>query len=686
MTATGELAAVSSAERPITESPLEDRSDHPDAGSRSPGSHGWKTLVLGAGAYLLLSVFVWSSAWHHPTSTTTCGCGDTSLFTWFLEWSAYAISHGLNPFYSTAMHVPVGVNLLANTSVVAIGILLAPVTWLFGPIATLNVALTLAPALSALSMFVLLRRWVAWTPAAFVGGLLYGFSPFVLFSLGDAHLMLGMLVIPPLIIACLDELLFRRRRRPVPTGIVLGLLIAVQFFIGTEVLVITVGMGLIGMVIIVGYAAWRRPSGLRLHARHAIMGLAAGSAVAFVVLAGPAAYALVGPAHFGSQVWPGVYGRLARRQRSSPSLFFFQLSTWNGMVTTAHNRALGGYQGPSLSYQYFGTWMVVVVLGGVAAWRHDRRLWLFGAIAVISAVLSLGTRPDIWLPWQALQHLPLLENVVPYRLVLVTYLAVAVMLGLIVDHVYVSVNRRRDAAMLPGAEGKSLWSRLPSWTGAGVAGVVAVIALVQPAAYLAQTIPMTTVPVAVPAWFTAVAPHLPRHQVLLIIPAPFTSFDNSMTWQALDKMDFSMVGEGGPGGMLVETGTELMGAQVIARVSSQTPRVKTLTAGDVSEVRQALHDWRVTMVVIPDQAGLPTYDQINSVTLAAALITAATGRVPLHRADAWVWTGVKHSGAVVNADTARLAECTKAVESRGTRAVRRATACVLSPPGTSHQR
>ena len=115
--------------------------------------------------------------------------------------------------YSTAMHYPGGVNLLANTSVVAIGLLLAPVTWLFGPIATLNVALTLAPALSALSMYVLLRRWVAWAPAAFVGGLLYGFSPFILVTLTDAHLMLGMAVVPPLVVACLDELLFRQRRQ-----------------------------------------------------------------------------------------------------------------------------------------------------------------------------------------------------------------------------------------------------------------------------------------------------------------------------------------------------------------------------------------------------------------------------------------------------------------------------------------
>ena len=68
---------------------------------------------------------------------------------------------------------------------------MAPVTWLFGPVASLNVALTLGPALSALAMFVLLRRWVTWQPAAFVGGLLYGFSPFILVHLTDAHLMLG---------------------------------------------------------------------------------------------------------------------------------------------------------------------------------------------------------------------------------------------------------------------------------------------------------------------------------------------------------------------------------------------------------------------------------------------------------------------------------------------------------------
>jgi hypothetical protein len=155
--------------------------DRPAPGQPARSVHRYRPVLIAGGVYLVLAVLLWWNVWtSHPTSTTTCGCGDSSLFTWFLAWPAYAISHGLNPLYSTAMFHPAGVNLLSNTAEVGFGIVLAPVTWLFGPIATLNVALTLSPALSALAMFVLLRRWVSWSPAAFAGGLLYGFSPFVL--------------------------------------------------------------------------------------------------------------------------------------------------------------------------------------------------------------------------------------------------------------------------------------------------------------------------------------------------------------------------------------------------------------------------------------------------------------------------------------------------------------------------
>ena len=170
-------------------------------------------LMVALVAYLGLAVAVWWGVWStHPTSVTTCGCGDSALFLWFLDWPAVALAHGHNPFFSTAMFHPTGVNLLANTSETAIGLALAPVTWIFGPVATLNVALTLAPALSAWAMYWLVRRWVDWRPAAFAAGLLYGFSPFVLSSLADAHLMNGFLLVPPLVVGVLDELLVRQGR------------------------------------------------------------------------------------------------------------------------------------------------------------------------------------------------------------------------------------------------------------------------------------------------------------------------------------------------------------------------------------------------------------------------------------------------------------------------------------------
>ena len=389
-----------------------------------------------------MSLFVWWGVWStHPTSTTTCGCGDSSLFTWFLAWPAYALAHGLNPLYSTALFHPTGVNLLSNTAVVGIGVVLAPVTWLFGPVATLNVALLLSPALSALAMFVLLRRWTSWAPAAFIGGLLYGFSPFILISLTDAHLMLAMAPIPPLIVACLDEALIRQRRTSVVTGVVLGLLVAAQFFIGSEVLVLTMIIAGIGIALLVLYGLWHRQV-LRRRVRHAAVALVSAAVTAAVLLAYPVWFALAGPAHLAGPIWGPhsaiSYGGTNLRDYALPS------APSSLVLSLAHR--FGGYQAPTLSGQYFGLGLLAVLLIGLVVWRRDRRLWLFAALGLLSVPLSFGLHIHGWTLWRLFVRFPLMDDVIPSRFLLITYLAAAVMLGLIVDHTYAAVNRRSAAA------------------------------------------------------------------------------------------------------------------------------------------------------------------------------------------------------------------------------------------------
>jgi hypothetical protein len=657
-------------------------SDRVPAGDRSSWSVRHRATLVAGGIYLVLAVALWSQVWtSHPASTTTCGCGDSSLFTWLLAWPATALAHGLDPFFTTAMGAPHGVNLLANTSVPAFGVLLAPVTWLFGPIVTLNVALTLAPFLSALAMFVLLRRWVRFPPAAFAGGLLYGFSPFVLVSLADAHLMLGMAFVPPLVAASLDEVMFRQRARPLVAGVVLGLLVTLQFFVGTEVLVMMLVLGALWVLAVVVFAAFAWPDALRRHLRYASVALGTGAVTASALLAYPVWFALAGPGHLSGLVWPGLH--VARAGTSLRDYVVPLPAISTGFFGPAMSRVIGGAQGPVLSSQYLGFGILAVVVGGLVVWRRDRRLWAFGALAAISFVLSLGVRYGSWSPWGLVAHLPLFDNISPSRFALFTELATAAMVALVAEHVYDSVRNWSAARDRSGTRPRSRRALAFLAGSAVVAGAVA-----PPAAYLAASVPITTRPVLVPTWFQTAGHRVGAKQVVLVLPAPFGVTQSAMTWQAVDRMDFAMAGQGGPGGVVERAGAARAGQEEIVGTTFFFGK-RSVTPQGVDAVRKALAAWRVTTIVVPDQPGLPDYERIRSVTEAATLMTAATGVPPRLESDAWVWSGLPKAGASRHPVSPTVARCTAGLPVGGAPAVRTATACALAslaPPRQSAAR
>ena len=124
------------------------------------------------GCYLLAAYALTWRLWADPGARMVSGNpGDVNLLAWFMRYSATAVSHGRLPaLVTTGLNAPQGINLMWNASMLLPGILLAPVTLLAGPWASLNLLLTLGFAGSAASLFWVLRWWGASITAAAVGG------------------------------------------------------------------------------------------------------------------------------------------------------------------------------------------------------------------------------------------------------------------------------------------------------------------------------------------------------------------------------------------------------------------------------------------------------------------------------------------------------------------------------------
>jgi hypothetical protein len=598
----------------------------------------WPSAAVAGVIYLAVALFIWRGVWStHPSSTSICGCGDAARFLWFFDWPAFAIAHGHNVLYSPWLFHPTGINLLNDTSVLALGLILAPVTLAFGPVASMNVALTLTPFLSALAMFVLLRRWVRWEPAAFVGGLVYGFSPFVITELALTQLNIAFLAIPPLVVLLLDELLVRQRHSAYRAGAMLALLLVVQFFVSTEVLVITVLFGVLGVLLVVAFAGLRQPGAIGLKAPHALRGITLAVGVSLVLLAYPLWFLLRGPAHLSGPIWSN--GSVSQYGNTLTS--FWKAGNL-GVLGQAMTR-FGGYQGPALpGLGYLGLGVVVVALAGLCVWRHDRRLLLFGGLGVVAAVLSLGPGHGYWVPWTAVERVPWIGDIVEIRFTVVLSLCASVMVAIVIDRL-----RRRP------------WSHraLAGRWATVVAGVVAVAMLVPTVIVVAPTLPFTTTAVAVPSWFARVGKTLPAGRVVLAYPVPFSGLQSSQAWQALDTMRWAQAGGGGPQGQPSRAGTARPGFEVLVDASLPLGPAPQPTTANLLAVRSALAQWRVTTIVVPDQETLPLYERGRSSAYAVAFFTAAMGRPPAYIDSAWVWSAVSRVGGPVAVTTTAFNAC-----------------------------
>ncbi len=382
---------------------------------------GWACLAYLIGG-LWLTIHLWVEIRSRVLNSFP---PDQYLFEFWLSHSARVFTHGENPFFTTQINYPFGVNVMANTAMFGMTIPLVPVTLLFGPKVSFALMVTLAPALTALGWYLLFsRRVVRSRLAAAVAGAFCGFAPGIV-AQDNVHPNLAMQLPIPLIIW---QLLRMRDKgtRPWQPGLFLGLLVTYQFFINEEILLITA----IGSGLFVATWAWYHRAEARERFRPFVGALGIAAIVALVLLAYPMYFQFAGP-----QSYHG-FGWFAR-------LFGTDLASWTAFPT--HSLASGPDSVRIASNvveetTFFGWPLVIMTVVWVAMlWRRPVvraalvPAVLFGIGSLGSHIHFAGQTKHIPGPWLPLTHVPLLDSMIPSRLPLALLPVLGLLIALVVD-------------------------------------------------------------------------------------------------------------------------------------------------------------------------------------------------------------------------------------------------------------
>jgi hypothetical protein len=492
------------AARPAPEEELEQ--------AEGPGSRlaiSWRD-VLAILSFIAVALFITAPLWLNLDHELRDDPQDQAFFEWMLAHGARVLTDGVYPFFSDRMNYPDGVNMMANTSVLAVSLPMTPITLMFGPHVAFNLFLTLALAATGISWYLVLsRQFVASRLAAWVGALFCTFAPSMISHAGGHPNIVSQFLVPLIIWRTLEL----RTGRTVRNGLILAGLLIWQAFINLEILFMTaVGLGIFCSVMAISRRD-THPGERRAFLRG--IGLAAG--VTLAVLAYPLSVQFFGP-----QSYQGL-PQFVRNFGADLGSF-----TAYAQRSVAGNSATAGRLAQNASEQnaFFG-WGLVILFFGLIAWmRRNVAVVTLGAVALLFAAMSLGPRiylngintgvPGIW---AVLHSVPVLNSAVPTRWAL----AIAPVVGIVLA---LGCQRASDLVKAqPSARGP-----------VRVAMITAVAMALVP---LVPT-PLETAPMApVPQFVTSGAwkQYVDDNHTVVSLPLPDSSYPDPLRWSAYTHQD-----------------------------------------------------------------------------------------------------------------------------------------------------
>jgi hypothetical protein len=320
---------------------------------------------------------------------------DPNFYVWSLRWWPYAISHGLNPLYSSQIGAPVGFSLAWTTTAPALAVIMFPITAAFGPITSLNLTLLLSAPVSAWATFVVARRLTGRFWPALLAGTVYGFSPYEVGHTGVGQANLAVIMLFPLMVYLVLLWWDGKLGRPAFIGL-MAVAMTAEFYVFNEAFAEMTLLGAVGLLI--GFAV-AGPSGRPTVARLARL-VAVAWAIALVLASPYLVYAL-----------------------RHPSAGFIKALPANSL----HLKAL--------IIPESGIPLLLIVLALAVLTWSSRLTRLLVILFVFIVVVALGPHLVVGatelgpLPWARLWSLPLVRSAEPVRLMLFGYLVLAIILA-----------------------------------------------------------------------------------------------------------------------------------------------------------------------------------------------------------------------------------------------------------------
>ena len=374
----------------------------PAAGPGQTAAGGWGPWTRKLAAHpaprqaALLIVFIAAGvAVTWPLATYLAGhlpsTRDTASYVWGFYWVTHQVIHLANPWFTSQMAAPVGVQLGFHTVMPLPGLLMTPVTLLFGPSASYNLIVAITPGLLGYAMYRAARLWLPSATGAIAAGAFFGLSA-MLTQQAWYHLniALGAMFLPMALEASVRLRRIPGRRQAVILGLVMGAAVLTDQESAVLAAMVT-GLTLLPWLVY-------RPSWAKL--RPAALAVVIGT-----VLASPQIIAMV-------QEVVLARGGLA----INPHLLAVSYKQYGiglpGMFSPTPRVAdfgLGSLAQPFLhgrdneGLPVFGTVLTVLALLGLAASWRRRNAWLLAALWAGCATLALGT--SLWIGKH--QYLPL---------------------------------------------------------------------------------------------------------------------------------------------------------------------------------------------------------------------------------------------------------------------------------------